>query len=82
MSEEPEAGEEKPPEAVTDEELDDVAGGTAKASVVKSPIKDDSSFISFPPQFIAVMPYHEAGATDSTGARRSVSDLFAELAND
>ncbi len=80
MSEEPEVSEEtpeKPAEAVTDEELDDVAGGLAKA-----PLKDDASFVSFPPQFIKVMSYHDVGVTDSVATTRSVSDIFDTLAKD
>ncbi len=81
MSEEPKASEEKPEEAITDTELDDVAGGTVKSAKL-TPIKDDDSFVSFPPQFIKVMSYHDVGATDSNAAKRSVSQLFDSLASD
>lgn len=73
--------DEKSKGSIPDSELDKVTGG-AKLPERETSIKDEPQFVSFPPQFIQAMRHWEVGSVAPTSGKRSVSEIFDELAGE
>jgi hypothetical protein len=75
----------KPEGSISDKELDKATGGAKLPEKEVPGLKDDGGgpqFVSFPPQFIQAMRHWEVGAVAATSGKRSVSEIFEDLADE